>query len=157
MTKLHESIHTSLPIEETFAFIADFSNSRLWDPGVATSEALDPGPVAVGSRYALGVRMRGRVAPMEYRVTTFERPRRVILTGEGSGVFAVDDIRFERTDAGTVIDYTADIRLGGWMRLIQPFVGGAFRKIASDALSGMQAALDERAANRESVAAETVA
>ena len=146
MTKLHESIHTSLPIEERFAFIADFSNSRLWDPGVATSEALDPGPVAVGSRYALGVRMRGRVAPMEYRVTTFERPRRVILTGEGSGVFAVDDIRFERTDAGTVIDYTADIRLGGWMRLIQPFVGGAFRKIASDALGGMQAALDDRAA-----------
>ena len=30
------------------------------------------------------------------------------------------------------------------MRLVQPFVGGAFEKIAKDALGGMQRALDER-------------
>ena len=146
MTKLHETIHTTLPIEEAFAFIADFSNSGQWDPGVATSEAVAPGPVALGASYRLGVRMRGRVAPMEYRVTTFEPPTRVVLTGEGSNVFAVDDIRFAPTPTGTTIDYTADIRLGGWMRLVQPFVGGAFAKIARDALGGMQVALDERAA-----------
>ena len=102
--------------------------------------------MAVGSRYKLGVRMRGKVAPMEYRITTFEPPTRVILTGEGSGVSAVDEIKFEKTATGTSIDYTADIRLGGWMRLAQPFVGGAFEKIAKDALGGMQKALDERAA-----------
>ena len=146
MPRLHETINTSLPPEEAFAFIADFSNSSQWDPGVATSEAVESGPVALAARYRLGVRMRGRVAPMEYRVTTFEPPTRVVLTGEGSGVFAVDDIRFAPTPTGTTIDYTADIRLGGWMRLVQPFVGGAFAKIARDALGGMQVALDERAA-----------
>ena len=146
MTKLHERIQTTLPIEETFAFIADFANSSRWDPGVATSERIDAGPVALGARYDLGVRMRGKVAPMEYRITTFEPPTRVILTGEGSGVSAVDEIKFEKTATGTTIDYTADIRLGGWMRLAQPFVGGAFEKIAKDALGGMQQALDARAA-----------
>lgn len=148
MTKLHERIETTLPIEDAFAFIADFSNASRWDPGVATSEAVQPGPVALGATYRLGVRMRGKVAPMDYRVTTFEPPTRVVLTGEGSGVSAVDEIRFERTPTGTAIDYTADINLGGWMRLIQPFVGGAFEKIAKDALGGMQRALDERAAAR---------
>jgi len=146
MTKLHERIQTTLPIEETFAFIADFANSSRWDPGVATSERIDAGPVALGARYDLGVRMRGKIAPMEYRITTFEPPTRVILTGEGSGVSAVDEIKFEKTATGTSIDYTADIRLGGWMRLAQPFVGGAFEKIAKDALGGMQQALDARAA-----------
>lgn len=145
MTKLHERIETTLPIEETFAFIADFANSSRWDPGVATSERIDAGPVGIGARYRLGVRMRGRVAPMEYRITTFEPPTRVVLTGEGSGVSAVDEIVFEETATGTAIDYTADIRLGGWMRLVQPFAGGAFEKIARDALGGMQQALDERA------------
>jgi len=148
MTKLHERIDTTLPIDETFAFIADFANSRLWDPGVATSDRVDPGPVGLGARYQLGVRMRGRVAPMEYRITTFEPPTRVVLTGEGSGVSAIDEIWFEQTATGTSIDYTADIRLGGWMRLVEPFVGGAFEKIARDALGGMQQALDERAAAR---------
>ena len=146
MTKLHERIQTTLSIEETFAFIADFANSSRWDPGVATSERIDAGPVALGARYDLGVRMRGKVAPMQYRITTFEPPTRVILTGEGSGVSAVDEIKFEKTATGTTIDYTADIRLGGWMRLAQPFVGGAFEKIAKDALGGMQQALDARAA-----------
>jgi carbon monoxide dehydrogenase subunit G len=145
MTKLHERIQTTLSIDETFAFIADFANSSQWDPGVATSERIDAGPVGLGARYQLGVRLAGRVAPMEYRITTFEPPTRVILTGEGSNVSAVDEIRFEATPAGTTVDYTADIRLGGWMRLIQPFVGGAFQKIAKDALGGMQRALDERA------------
>lgn len=145
MTKLHERIQTTLPIGETFAFIADFANASQWDPGVATSERIDAGPVGLGARYRLGVRMAGRVAPMEYRITTFEAPTRVVLTGEGSNVSAVDEIRFEATPAGTTIDYTADIRLGGWMRFIQPFVGGAFEKIAKNALGGMQRALDERA------------
>lgn len=146
MTRLRETIDTTLPIDETFAFVADFANSSLWDPGVATSERIDPGPVGVGARYQLGVRMRGKVAPMEYRVTTWEPSRRVVLAGEGSNVSAIDEIRFEEIPTGTRIDYTADIRLTGWMRLAEPFAGGAFEKIAKDALGGMQRALDERAA-----------
>ena len=148
MTRLTEQIQTSLPIDDVFAFVADFANSMHWDPGVATSERIDAGPVGLGARYRLGVRMRGRVAPMEYRITTFEAPRRVVLTGEGSGVSAIDEIRFEPAGTGTRIDYTADIRLAGLMRLAQPFLGGAFAKIARDALDGMQRALDARAAAR---------
>jgi carbon monoxide dehydrogenase subunit G len=145
MTRLHEIIETPLPVDEAFAFVADFANAQHWDPGVATSERIDEGPVGLGARYRLGVRMRGRVAPMEYRITTWEPTSRVVLTGEGSNVSAVDEIRFEPAGSGTRIDYTADIRLGGWMRLAQPFAGGAFKKIATDALGGMQRALDERA------------
>jgi carbon monoxide dehydrogenase subunit G len=145
MPRLHETIETTLPVEETFAFVADFANSQHWDPGVATSERIDAGPVGTGARYKLGVRLRGRVAPMEYRITTYEPPRRVILTGEGSNVRAVDDISFEPTATGTRVSYTADIRLTGWMSLVAPFVGGAFEKITRDAMGGMQRSLDERA------------
>lgn len=147
MPRLHETIQTSLPLDETFAFIADFANAQHWDPGVATSERLDPGPVGLGARYRLGVRMRSKVAPMEYRITTFEPASRVVLTGEGSNVSAVDDIRFATAPdgTGTRIDYTADIHLRGWMRLVEPFAGGAFERIAQDALGGMQRALDARA------------
>jgi carbon monoxide dehydrogenase subunit G len=112
---------------------------------VATSERIDTGPVGLGARYRLGIRMLGRVAPMEYRITTYEPSRRVVLTGEGSNVSAVDDIRFDPTPTGTRVDYTADIRLTGWMRAAQPFAGGSLQKIGRDALGGMQRALDERA------------
>ena len=142
---LKERIETSLGLEPTFAFVADFANAQAWDPGVASSVRLNPGPVDVGARYRLGVRMGGRVVPMEYAVDLFQPGRRVVLSGTGSGVEAVDDISFEATPTGTAINYVADIRLRGLMRLLAPFAGGAFRRIAANARDGMQRALDQRA------------
>jgi carbon monoxide dehydrogenase subunit G len=146
MPVLREQIETSLAIDAAFGFVADFANASRWDPGVASSERLDDGPFAVGARYRLGIRLRGRVVPMEYRITYLAQPSRVVLVGEGSGVLATDDIRFESTGAGTRIDYVADIRLRGLLRLAGPFARGAFSKIARDARDGMQRALDEQAA-----------
>jgi carbon monoxide dehydrogenase subunit G len=145
VTTLIERAETRLAPESAFAFVADFANAMHWDPGVATSERIDAGPVGVGARYRLGIRLGGRVAPMEYRITVFEPYRRVVLAGEGSGVSAVDEIRFTPSGTGTRIDYTADIRLGGLLRLAQPFLGGQFARIGREALAGMQQALDERA------------
>lgn len=145
MTRITEHIETPLAPAAAFAFIADFANAMHWDPGTVTSERIDDGPVELGARYRLGVRLGGRVAPMEYRISAFEPPHRVVLVGEGSGVSALDEIRFEPAGTGTRIDYTADIRLGGVLRLIQPFLGRAFAKLGRDALAGMQRALDARA------------
>jgi len=145
MTRLQERIDTALPIDETFAYVADFANSQEWDPGVETAERIDEGPVAVGARYRLGVRLGGRVAPMDYEITVYEPPQRVVLVGSGSGVSATDDIRFAPNGTGTTVDYTADIRLGGLLRLAQPFLGGAFEKVARNAAGGMEQTLRERA------------
>jgi carbon monoxide dehydrogenase subunit G len=145
MARLHETIETTLPIDDAFAFVADFANAAQWDPGVAASERLDTGPLGLGGSYRLGVRIGGRVAPMVYRITTYEPTARVVLTGSGPNVDAIDEIRFTPTDHGTHIDYVADIRLRGWMRLLAPFAGGAFDRMAKAALGGMQAALDARA------------
>lgn len=145
MTTIHEQIETRLDLEPAFAYVADFANASTWDPGTATSERVDSGPVGVGARFHLEVRIGGRVAPMTYRIDTFEPPHRVVLIGSGSGVSAVDDIRFERTATGTRIDYRADIRLGGLLGLLQPFLGGRFEKIGRDAAAGMRRTLDDLA------------
>ena len=96
--------------------------------------------------------MGGRVAPMEYRITTYEPSRRVVLVGSGSGVDAVDDIRFEPTPDGTRIDYQAEIRLRGILRLLSPFAGGAFARIARNARDGMQRTLDGLVADADRAA-----
>jgi carbon monoxide dehydrogenase subunit G len=145
MAVLREQIDTALELDDAFAFVADFANAAQWDPGVAASEALDGGPLRVGARYLLGVRMGGRVAPMTYTITQLDPPRRVVLAGEGAGVRAIDDISFEATGSGTRISYVADIRLTGVLRLLAPFAGASFRRIAADARGGMQRALDARA------------
>lgn len=145
MTVLREQIETKLPVDEAFKFVADFANSALWDPGVVSSTRVGEGPVGVGARYRLVVRMGGRAKPMEYVTTAWEPNRRVVLKGSGSGVDAVDEIRFEPIPGGTRIDYTADIRLRSWMRPLTPFAGGTLSRIARSAREGMEQALDARA------------
>ena len=157
MARLRETIVTPLPIDQAFNFVADFANSARWDPGVASSERIDEGPLAVGARYRLRVRMAGRVAPMEYRITALEPGRRVVLVGEGSNVQAVDEIIFTPAHEGTQIDYNADIRLTGLLRLIEPFTGGAFANIARNAREGMQRTLDEMASGHSAMAGSEAA
>lgn len=145
MPILRETIQTDLDREAAFAFVADFANAPAWDPGTATAERIDAGPVGVGARYRLGVRMRGGITPMEYRITEFEAPRRVVLSGHGSGVRATDTITFETSGAGTRVDYVAEIHLEGLLRLIEPLAGGAFATIGRNARDGMQGTLDAMA------------
>jgi uncharacterized protein YndB with AHSA1/START domain len=150
MPLLNETVHTRLPIERAFRYVADFANSAGWDPGTAESKAIEGGEPKVGSRYALSVRVGNRVAPMEYEITDLEPNERVVLRGRGANVAAVDDIRFSKTSDGTRIDYSADIRLTGLWRLIEPFAGGAFKKIGRDAREGMQGTLDRMAEEAQS-------
>jgi carbon monoxide dehydrogenase subunit G len=156
MAVLHEVVETSLPIDAAFRFVADFGNSSKWDPGTAWSKGVDVGSPAVGARYQLGVRMAGRVAPMEYTITMLEPRSRVVLAGQGSGVRATDDIRFESTANGTRIDYRADITLTGWLRLAAPFAGRAFAAIGRDARDGMQRTLDAMAGEQPAAAERAV-
>ena len=100
MTTLNRQIDTRLGIDDSFAFIADFANSMHWDPGTATSEPVEPGPAGLGSRYRLGVHLGSRVVPMEYRITAFEVPTRVVLAGSGSNVEAVDESDSRRPARG---------------------------------------------------------
>ena len=146
MTRLNERIATPLPVEDAFDYLSDFANADEWDPGTASAHRIGSEEVGVGARYRLGVRQGSRVLPMEYRITAFDRPRRVELVGTGPGISAVDTIGFETgPDGGSVVDYTADIRLHGAMRLVQPFLGGTFRRIAADAADGIRRTLIERA------------
>ena len=150
MPVLKEIVQTNLPVSRAFAFIADFANAASWDPGTVDSKSVTGGEPQVGSRYALSVRVGSRVAPMEYEITALEPSARVVLAGHGSNVQAVDDIRFTPTDQGTRVDYTADIRLTGIWRLIEPFAGRAFDKIGREARQGMQQALDRLAEGGQS-------
>ncbi len=148
MPRVHETIDTTLPVQDTFAFIADFANSQAWDPGTLAARRIGNGSIGVGTSYALTVKMGGNAAPMTYTVDAWEPNERVVLRGDGERATARDDIRFESTsDGGTRVDYTADIELKGWMRFLTPFLGGAFRKLGEDARTGMTKALAERAAN----------
>jgi len=146
MTKLAESLETPLPQERAFAYVADWSRQAEWDPNTVSSEMIgESAAPRVGARYALQVKMGPRAVPMEYRITELDAPGRVVLVGEGSGVWSQDVITFSQTPSGTRVTYEAEIRLSGVLGLLQPLLGRAFDGIAKGAVAGMKRELDAQA------------
>ena len=61
MTKLHESLETSLDREAAFAYIADWSRQAEWDPNTVSAARIGDGGPEVGARYALEVKGLPRI------------------------------------------------------------------------------------------------
>lgn len=146
MTTLTEHVTTPLDREAAFAYVSDFARQSEWDPNTVSSRRIDEGPLGVGARFALEVRVGSRTTPMEYRITEYRVPEKVVLVGEGSGVWSQDVISFEDIPEGTRVGYVAEIRLSGLLGLVQPLLGRAFAGIAKGAVSGMKRELDALAA-----------
>lgn len=143
MTRIEERIEVARPIEEAFDYLADFSTTAEWDPGIVEARRGEDGPIGVGSTFHLVSEFNGRQLPLTYVMTEYDRPRRFVVVGDGSTFHGVDDIRF--TDAGdgrTVILYIADLKLKGLAMLATPFMGGKFAELGRKAVAGLRVALD---------------
>ena len=132
-----EVIEVPRSVEESFAYVADFTTVAEWDPGIHTARKLS-GDGSVGSVYEVQAEFRGKTMPFTYTVTAFEQDRRIVLDGMGEKATSLDTIVFEPSaDGGTRITYTADFELKGALRVAEPFLGGTFRKLAHKALEGL--------------------
>jgi carbon monoxide dehydrogenase subunit G len=146
MIRVQESLICDWSPEDAFSFIGDFQNLPDWDPGIASSKRLDSGPLGVGSIYHVVAKFMGARVSMEYEVTRFEPPKRIVLEGRGMNLHAIDDIRFDATGTGTRVQYRADFRFLGSMRWAETIMKPAFNRIAERAMNGMKEALSRRAA-----------
>jgi hypothetical protein len=108
--------------------------------GTEASE-LDPGTAALGSTYRLVVRAFGRAVPLEYRITEFDRPHRVVLSAENFMVCSTDVIDVAAGSAGgATVAYEATSRLEGVAALFTPLLGPSFRRVGDRAIVGLGAA-----------------
>lgn len=146
MKRLHEVIDVPCSLDEAFRFTSDFGRIEQWDPGVAASEKLTPGPVREGSEFRVVIRSGLGKSEMRYTILRFEPPHRVVLEGVGETVHALDDIRFSAADGGTCIDYTADISLGGLAGKAEFLLGGILERVGKLAMDGLRRALTPRPA-----------
>jgi carbon monoxide dehydrogenase subunit G len=141
MTTFREVIEVSTPLPEAFAYVADFTTAADWDPGIVSSVRTS-GDGGVGTVYSVEAAFRGKTLPFSYVVTEHEPDRRLVLQGEGEKATSEDVIAFAPTDdGGTRITYEADLRFKGALRVVEPLMGGAIRKMGAKALAGLEAAL----------------
>ena len=141
MARFHDSVGSALSAEDTFDYLAHFSNVSEWDPGVVEAESLDEGPVQVGSRFRVVTEFAGRRNELVYEVVELERPRRVRLVAEAPRFSSDDTIEVSDTGGQVRVSYDARLKMKGLFKLSEPVTRIIFNRVAGRAKDGLERAL----------------
>ena len=138
MAHYKATLETQLPDERVFAYLSDFSNTAEWDPGTVRAERVDEGPIGEGSEFRLVAAFLGRESAITYRVVGYDPPHAVSFRGENSTVVSLDRVTIAPTNTGTRITYDAKLTLKGPLKLADPLLALAFKRLGDQALAGMR-------------------
>ena len=142
MASYRGTIVSNRSAEETFDYMADFTNAAEWDPGTATSERLDIGPVGLDATFRLSVRIGSRVTPLDYRIVNYRRPHQVVLLGESETIRSEDTMTVTPTaDGRCILTYDAELTLKGAFALTNPVLPLFFDRIGDKGVEGLRLAL----------------
>jgi hypothetical protein len=144
MAHIVKTVKTAWPPEAAFAYMADFSHTVEWDPGVVAASRKDDGAIGLGSVFDLTVRMGGRRLPLRYEVTDFA-PGRVTFTARSATLESVDTVTVAPRGASTEVTYDACIHFRSLLRLADPLLALGFRGVADRAIRGLERRLSEAA------------
>ncbi|MGH0031090.1 MAG: SRPBCC family protein [Myxococcota bacterium] len=138
MARFVDAIDLPLPIEEAFDYLADFSRTAEWDPGVEEASRITRGEIRVGSRFRVTASFFGRRVPLEYRIHELERPTRLVLRGEDASLVSIDEITLVPRPGGTRVTYEARLELSGLRRIADPLLDLLFQRVGSQAAEGLR-------------------
>lgn len=140
MARYTTSIRCALSPVDAFTRVADLANLADWDPGVAASaQVAGDGP---GADAEYDVTLSTGSMMLRYVTTSFTGPRSVTYEAKASWFTSIDVISVESADDGSIVTYDATLRLPLWLRLGDPILGLAFRRVGDAAAGGLRSALE---------------
>jgi hypothetical protein len=142
MARYVTEIASTLPPEEAFAYMSDFSNARFWDPSVSRAERVGDRTVGAGCAFDLVARFAGRDVELRYTIIECKPPRRVVLEARRPGFVSRDTITVEDAEHGAVVRYDALLEFSGFRRLLDPLMQRIFDRVGANAETGMRSALN---------------
>lgn len=129
--------------DEVFRYVADFGNLADWDPTFERSERLDSGELGVGSRFRAVMSLGGKDVEIEWTLTHYDEPNRVVLDGASDRFTTREDIRVEPVGDGTQVTYTGSYDTDR-SDLLDAASKPAFSFVGKAAIRGLERTLNEQ-------------
>jgi hypothetical protein len=135
--------HFTVPVAPAtaFAYVADFTNTRDWDPMIDAATRRDAGSLRVGSSFEVALRIGSRTVPLVYTITELRPDERVVLETSGWWYRGRDDVSVRPSGEGSTIGWDATFALRGPLMLLDPILAVGFRRTATLAVAGLRTAL----------------
>lgn len=137
MARFKDSIVVPRPLREVFDYLADFSTTREWDPGIVAARRTDEGPLRLGSAFELTSSFMGSKSDLRYEIAAYEPPRRVVFDGGNDALRSHDEIVLEATGEGTRIVYDAVLTATAGGRVADLALQAAFSAIGRRAIASL--------------------
>jgi uncharacterized protein YndB with AHSA1/START domain len=130
------------PIEEVFAFLADFENVPRWNHAIESTTKTSPGPVGVGSTYRQ-IRLEPSRSEEGFEVTVFEPGSRLAIDGEIGPFHARVDYRLEPIEGATRLINDVELQPSSAVsKLLAPFAGSKIKAAVAENLDALKRVLE---------------
>ena len=124
----HEvTLHLNRPVEQVFAFLADYQNLRTWQSDLIENEQLTEGPLRVGTLFREVRRTGPSQSEIHGEITDFE-PNKGFSTKTSTKPQVTVSYSLEGENGGTRLNYKFVMLTSGMMRLLEPLMAGAIKK-----------------------------
>ena len=124
----HEvTLHLKRPVEQVFAFLADYQNLRTWQSDLIENEQLTEGPLRVGTRFREVRRTGPGKSEIQGEITDFEHNKR-FSTKTSTKPQVTVSYSLEGENGETRLNYKFVMLTSGVMRLLEPLMAGAIKK-----------------------------
>lgn len=141
MIRIEETVLTPKPRNEVFAYVADFSTTAEWDPGIR-SAVRTSGDGGAGTMYDLEATFMGRTVAVPYEVLESVADERFVIKGENASFVGLDTITFHDRDGATEIVYVAEFTMKGFLRFVEPLLRPVFNSLGKKAVGGLDKVLN---------------
>ena len=144
MVKLEISMVVNSPPETIFKFVFDPSNAPKYDPDIISAKQTSTGPLGVGATAEANRKKEGKVS---FRVSEYDPGRKFTLEVTSPRVMegSKESIIFEDIGGKTRVTNAWDLRIGGFYRLMGPFVTRSLRKTAGVQANNIKRILETEA------------
>jgi len=124
----HEvTLHLKRPVEQVFAFLADYQNLRTWQSNLIENEQLTEGPFRVGTRFREVRRTGPGQSEIHGEITDFE-PNKRFSTKTNTKPQVTVSYSLDGENGGTRLNYKFVMLTSGMMRLLEPLIAGSIKK-----------------------------
>jgi carbon monoxide dehydrogenase subunit G len=136
-------IDVKRPIEDVFAYLADFENVPSWNYAIAETEQTSDGPVGVGTTYRQ-VRTLPSRSEESFEVTVYEPHRSLGLSGTLGPFSAELEYHLEPFERGTRVTNEVGLQPRGILGMVGQLTSSRVKEAVADNLAELKRILESR-------------
>lgn len=144
MLRFESEIVVQRPVSEVFEFVADLSNTPLWQQGVVKSTVVTPGPLRVGSEFVEDVKVAWFRVPTRCVVTELESDHRMVFEATSTPLTYQGEFLFEAVPEGTRLRVHGTGHMRGLWRILEPVLQADATRTVKDEVGRIKSHLELR-------------